>query len=185
MRESIGTSFTLNFIVLFIFLVFAFLAGTLSYYKAYRVNNYIINAIEKYEGYNEYSKAEIKKGLTAIGYDGNVVIDCDPTRVNSSSSYLSSISPELDIFISDGVRVDNVYPNEGTYAGNTSKGMGYCIYLYDNDAGVLNAGGTGLATTDVYYRYGVLTYMQLKFPVIESTIKIPIFSSTNRMYYFN
>lgn len=184
MRESIGTSFTLNFIVLFIFLVFAFLAGTLSYYKAYRVNNYIINAIEKYEGYNDYSKAEIKKGLTTIGYDGNVVIDCADTRKNSSATYLSEVNAELDRFISDGKRVDGVYPNSGTYEGDTSKGVGYCIYLYYNDAGFLTKSGS-LATTDIYYRYGVLTYMQMKFPVIESTIKIPIFSSTNRMYEFN
>ena len=59
MRESIGTSFMLNFIVLFIFLVFAFLAGTFSYYKAYRVNNYIVNSLEIYEGYNEYSKDQM------------------------------------------------------------------------------------------------------------------------------
>lgn len=177
MRESIGTSFTLNFIVLFIFLVFAFLAGTLSYYKAYRVNNYIVNAIEKYEGYNQYSKAEIKKGLTSIGYDGHVVIDCSPTRANSSSSYLANAN--LNVYIGDGVRIDGVYPD----GGGADKGLGYCIYLYDNDAGVLTGDGH-LATTDVYYRYGVLTYMQMKFPVIESTIKIPIFSSTNRMFEF-
>lgn len=180
MRESIGTSFTLNFIVLFIFLVFAFLAGTLSYYKAYRVNNFIVNAIETYEGYNEYSMAEIDRGLVSIGYEMGTVIECQPTRVNSSSSYLSSLSPYLNIFISDGVRIDTNY-----YEGDSDTGMGYCIYLYDNDSGFLNPTHTGLSTTDIYYRYGVLTYMQLKFPVIESTIKIPIFSSTNRMYYFN
>ena len=179
MRESIGTSFTLNFIVLFIFLVFAFLAGTLSYYKAYRVNNYIINAIEKYEGYNEYSKAEIQKGLTTIGYDGNVIVDCAPTRENSSADYLHSIDADLSSYIADGQRVDNTYPN-----GDINKGIGYCVYLYWNDNSALSAGG-GIATTDVYYRYGILTYMQMKFPVVETTIKIPIFSSTNRIYYFN
>lgn len=180
MRESIGTSFTLNFIVLFIFLVFAFLAGTLSYYKAYRVNNYIVNAIEKYEGYNDYSKAEIEKGLSAIGYDGSVVVDCAPTRENTSADYLSSIDGELGNYIASGTRVDNNYPS----GGGTDKGIGYCVYLYWNDNSALSSSG-GIATTDIYYRYGVLTYMQMKFPVIESTVKIPIFSSTNRIYYFN
>ena len=179
MRESIGTSFMLNFIVLFIFLVFAFLAGTLSYYKAYRVNNYIINAIEKFEGYNVYSTAEIEKGLSSIGYDASVVVDCEPTRQNSSADYLHSIDADLSNYIADGQRVDDNYPD-----GDTSKGVGYCVYLYWNDNNALSAGG-GIATTDVYYRYGVLTYMQMKFPVIESTIKIPIFSSTNRIYDFN
>ena len=54
MRQSIGTTFMLNFIILFIFLVFAFLAGTLSYYKAYRINNSIVHEIERFEGYNTY-----------------------------------------------------------------------------------------------------------------------------------
>ena len=85
-----------------------------------------------------------------------------------------------------GPSVANVTANGEEIVSVTEVGLcRKCIYLYDNDAGVLNANKTGLATTDVYYRYGVLTYMQLKFPVIESTIKIPIFSSTNRMYYFN
>ena len=53
MRESIGTVSLLNFIIFFIFLVFAFLMGTFSYYKAYRVNNSIVAAIEKY-GWDKY-----------------------------------------------------------------------------------------------------------------------------------
>lgn len=181
MRESIGTSFMLNFIVLFIFLVFAFLAGTLSYYKAYRVNNYIVNAIEKFEGYNDYSKAEIEKGLSALGYDGSSEFKCEQTRRNTSADYLGSIDGELNIFIPDGERIDNNYPDGKT---NSDRGIGYCVYLYWNDNSAMSVGG-GLATTDIYYRYGVLTYMQMKFPVVENTIKIPIFSSTNRIYYFN
>ena len=55
MRESIGTISLLNFIIFFVLLVFAFLIGTFSYYKAYKVNNYIVSAIEKYEGVNKYS----------------------------------------------------------------------------------------------------------------------------------
>ena len=55
MRESIGTAFLLNFIVVFIVFIMMFLAATLSYYKAYRINNYILHSIEKFEGYNDYS----------------------------------------------------------------------------------------------------------------------------------
>ena len=60
MRESIGTVTLLNFVIVFIFVVFAFLMGTFSYYKAYKVNNYMVAAIEKYEGFNELSHAEIE-----------------------------------------------------------------------------------------------------------------------------
>ena len=62
---------------------------------------------------------------------------------------------------------------------------GYCVYLYWNDDSTLAADNSyGLETTDVYYTYGVLTYMKFRFPVIENILRIPIFSRTNRMYYF-
>ena len=63
MKQSISTSFMLNIVIIFIILVFAFLAGTLSYTKAFRVNSKIVNELEKYEGYNDLSKREIDRIL--------------------------------------------------------------------------------------------------------------------------
>ena len=68
MRESIGSTFLYNIIILFIVIVFAILAATLTYYKAYKVNTRIINSIEKYEGYNNLAVSEINNTLTTIGY---------------------------------------------------------------------------------------------------------------------
>lgn len=68
MRESIGGAFTLNFIAVFIVMIFALLIGTFSYTKAFRVSSRIINAIEKYEGYNMLAKKEIDSVLTNFGY---------------------------------------------------------------------------------------------------------------------
>ncbi len=176
MRESIGTSFMLNFILLFIFLVFAFLAGTFSYYKAYRINSYIVNAIEVYEGYNEYSQAEIAKGLSTLSYDITTKVDCPTVWKNTSQNYLAAQDGEVADFTVEGRRV-LVHPTDPTDEG-------YCIYLYENDNGAKAYRDTGVETTDVYYHYGVLTYMKFRFPVIENVLKIPIFSRTNRMYYF-
>lgn len=170
MRQSIGTTFMLNFIILFIFLVFAFLAGTLSYYKAYRINNYIVNGIEKYEGYNDYAKAEIAKGLTSLGYDISVSSDCPDTKEITHVSYDDSGNATFKV---EGQRVSN----------NVNEG--YCIYLFWNDVGAKAYDGNGLATTDIYYTYGILTYMKMRFPVVENILKIPIFSRTNRMYCFD
>jgi hypothetical protein len=169
MRESIGTSFMLNFIILFIFLVFAFLAGTLSYYKSYRINNFIVNAIEKFEGYNHYSQAEIVIGLKSLGYDISVSSNCPATREITHVSYKPG--GELE------------YVVEGKHVNNNDD-EGYCIYLFMDDNGPLAHSGNGVETTDRYYTYGVLTYMKLRFPVVENVLKIPIFSRTNRMYYF-
>lgn len=105
MRESIGTVSLLNFIIFFIFLVFAFLMGTFSYYKAYRVNNSIVAAIEKYEGYNRLSMDEINIKLNNLGYSRER-FNCR----NKNGAQLMESAESAD----------------GTVNG-------YCIYSYDND----------------------------------------------------
>ncbi len=68
MSGPIGHTYIYNIVILFVVIVFAFLAGTLSYYKAFKINNIIISSLEKYEGYNDLSKAEIERSLNNIGY---------------------------------------------------------------------------------------------------------------------
>lgn len=68
MRGPIGNTFLYNIIILFIIIIFAFISGTLSYYKAFKVNNRIVKALEKYEGYNADSKKEIDNVLGSLGY---------------------------------------------------------------------------------------------------------------------
>lgn len=68
MRESIGSVFLYNIIIVFLVITFAFLSGTLAYMKAFKANSRIVNAIEKYEGYNSLSSEEIERILTSIGY---------------------------------------------------------------------------------------------------------------------
>ena len=68
MQQGIGETFTYNMIILFIIIVFGILAATLSYYKAYKVNNRILDSIEKYEGYNEPARQDIANKLQTIGY---------------------------------------------------------------------------------------------------------------------
>lgn len=55
------------FIFFFIMITF-FLVGTILYYKGYKVNSQIINALEKYEGYNVHSAENIDEILKTIGY---------------------------------------------------------------------------------------------------------------------
>ncbi|MDD3187156.1 MAG: hypothetical protein PHD02_01630 [Bacilli bacterium] len=78
MRESIGSTFLYNIIILFIIVTFAFLSGILSYMKAFKANSRIVNAIEKYEGYNDSSVVEINNVLNSLGYK-NGLANC-PTR---------------------------------------------------------------------------------------------------------
>ena len=154
MRESIGTSFLLNFIIVFLVFIFAFLAATFSYYKAYRINNMLLNAIEKYEGYNAYSKKEICEKIASMGYqrDG---IKCPATRYEKNSNVTGKL-------VNDGSE-------------------GYCIYRYWNEkpkkAGID-------ANSDIYYSFAVVSYMRMEIPLFGGLIKMPVYSRTYNIYYF-
>ena len=68
MKQSISSSVTINIIVVFIVVTFAFLVASLNYYKAYKVNNAIADSIEKFEGYNDLAIREIELKLQSLGY---------------------------------------------------------------------------------------------------------------------
>lgn len=68
MKQSIGTTVLLNFIIIFFVVTFAFVLGIMSYMKAFRINSNIANAIENHEGYNRLAKAEIERYLEGYGY---------------------------------------------------------------------------------------------------------------------
>ena len=90
MRESIGAVSLLNFVIFFILLVFAFLMGTFSYYKAYRVNNAMVSAIEKYEGFNSLSYEEMEQKLSNFGYN-RVKFKCPLTRKTTEDGFTGQL----------------------------------------------------------------------------------------------
>lgn len=88
MREAIGSTFLYNIIFLFIIITFGFLAATLSYMKAFKVNGAIANSLEKYEGYNTLSAQEIEKSMATLGYRFNSKgnLNC-PERTHNGKKY--------------------------------------------------------------------------------------------------
>ena len=68
MREGIGSIVLYNIIIIFIVITFGFLSATLSYMKAFKVNGKIAHILEKFEGYNSLSEAEIRNTLETLGY---------------------------------------------------------------------------------------------------------------------
>lgn len=108
MKESVGYTVTLNIVIVFIVIVFAFLSATLLYFKANKVSNVITNSIEKYEGYNSLSQKEILTKLSSLGYNMGKV---------SCKSYVKKA------ILSNG--------STGCYLVNdeSAKGKnGYCVY---------------------------------------------------------
>lgn len=78
MRDSIGGVVSIMFIGVFLLVVSAYLALSVSYNKAFRVKNKIIKILEQHENYDSETKSDIKKQLTDIGYRGNnLELKCD------------------------------------------------------------------------------------------------------------
>lgn len=105
MRDSVGSVALYYIIIVFLIIVFAFLAGTISYSKAFRVNSRIVNSLEKYEGYNKEASAEIDQVLGNIGY-----------QKNTSSNVVSASN--ANCHTKDGRQAYTAI--SGTYA--------YCVY---------------------------------------------------------
>lgn len=162
MRESIGTVSLLNFVMFFILLIFAFLMGTFSYYKAYKVNNAMVAAIEKYEGFNKLSYDEMEQKLENYGYN-KVNFKC-PSKENAYGTV-------------NLLRIDEdgkVYPKDDAHGLGYE---GYCIYVYDLDT-------DGNKINDVYASYEVTTVITFQFPIIQNILKMRVSSKTARIYDF-
>lgn len=108
MNESVGYTVTINIVITFIIIVFAFISNILIYYKSNKVGNVIVNSIEKYGGFNDLARQEIENNLTSIGYN-KTNITC-PSKVEEK----------------------NEKECTQVYVGKTEK-MGYCVYMCDMD----------------------------------------------------
>ena len=89
MNESVGSVSLYNIIFVFIIITFGVLAGILSYSKAFRVSQEVVDALEYYNGYNAESKKEINRVMSGIGYRtnaGNLNRNC-PKREGVEAIY--------------------------------------------------------------------------------------------------
>jgi len=73
MRESIGGTWLLGFVVIFIVIFAAFLAVSINYTKAFQTKNQLINLIEENEGYSNRTIKKIDEYIEETGYSTNSV----------------------------------------------------------------------------------------------------------------
>lgn len=60
MRESIGATWILQLVIIFMLIFVAFLALSVNYTKAFRMKNEVVSIIEKYEGVSSESNGSIE-----------------------------------------------------------------------------------------------------------------------------
>jgi len=68
MKDAIGGASLLNLVVIFVSIIILLFVGILSFSKAYKVKNRIIEVIEKYETYDINVAKELKEDLKRAGY---------------------------------------------------------------------------------------------------------------------
>lgn len=87
MREAIGHALLLQLIVTFLFAVMLVFTGSVSYSKAYKLKNRIINIIEENKGYNSEAQEEIDEVLSNVGYQiSNGIANCQK-KTNAIDMY--------------------------------------------------------------------------------------------------
>ena len=156
MRESIGSVATYNIVMIFIVVTFAIVSGTLSYSKAFKVNNNIINAIEKYEGYNESAGELINKKLNGLGYQKRTNINYSNIRGPRSNT------PSIQ--------------SEGSDL-NYNPDYEICIYKFRVNSKEWNGR---------YFNYGVVTFIYFDFYGLwPSVIRIPVYGVTRDIFEFS
>ena len=146
MREAIGGAMTIQIIVIFMLLINAYLAFSVSYTRAFKMKNQVINIIENNEGYPMYDEVST---CTADNPEGAV---CQIV------SYINQIGY-------NGVEfADN---DDNCPKGAKGKKFGLCIIPHKKDiAGNSNA---SQSYSGIYYT--VYTYININIPVINNLFK--------------
>ena len=157
MRESIGGAWLFGIVIIFIFFFSAFLAYSISYTKAFNVKNSIISLIEMNEGYNT---AEIDDLASLDDAELSESVEGEAFKLIKNAGYNYSGAQGITC--------------EGTLNGgapNTINEGGYCIVKYCPN---------GQNNSNTHYK--ITTYIALKLPVINITVKIPISGETRTIY---
>ncbi len=149
MREAIGTSYVVNFIITFFILFILVFLATLSYTKAFKVKNKIVDVIEEYEGdvvdtssqLKSEPQSDINNKLGQIGY-----------RVSDKKTCKKN-----------GRYEGNAFDNVKEISKNGTSNYHYCIYQVDTGKGKY---------------YGVVTYIYFDIPIVGSTVEIPVYGET-------
>ena len=161
MREGIGSVFLYNMIILFIIIVFGLISATISYYKAFKINERILASIEKFEGFNSLAKYDITNYLTSIGYT----------------------SLQTDIQSSDCPKFPN-NTDKGTLTVDKKSSHLYCVYFHKDDRGEKEKSKVNGDEQPIYYNYSVVIYIFIDLPIV-GNFKVPVYTKGERTYNFS
>ena len=112
MKESIANSMIFYIVITFVAILIGILATSISYSKAFKIKNRIIEMIENHTTYDNVLEQEINEMLGTLGY-----------RVNQNS-----VNNCPDITDSDGNVIAEPINGSSYYR--------YCVYKYNTERGI-------------------------------------------------
>jgi hypothetical protein len=161
MKESLGGSMLFNLVLIFAGVIVLLFIGILSYSKAYKVKNRIVEIIEKYETYEHTDDSvvndavdEINPDLHMVGYDSTYATKCDTIRDNLiNSKYSYKLSENLNVY-----------------------GYNYCIFEMCDQK---DKNDICISREGKYYI--VVSFIEFEFPVINDVLTLPIYGETKML----
>lgn len=157
MRESTGSALLLNIVIVFSGIIILFFIGIISYSKAYRVKNRIVDIIEKYGVYNDKASKEINESLSEAGYSLANKDFCTSNRVQKHLKNDVGLQPNY------GNIVKNINDN--------TKGYNYCVFEVTSKT-------TSTTSGDNAKYYIIVTFVHFNFPIVGDLINMPIYGET-------
>lgn len=149
MRQSVGTTWLLQLMILFILLFVGFIVLTINYNKVVKQKNEILTMIEKNEGLNDKSISLVNNYLTRNGYTtkSKCVSEDDEYQVYGAVSLDSDFYNVSDILVEAEPGVDYYYCIKKFEAHNKSNYYQVTLFYSFNlpvigDASRFNIKGT-------------------------------------------
>ena len=153
MKEAIANAGIFNLVIIFVIILIAFFIGSLSYSKAFKVKNKILEEIEKDQAYttgvDNSTEDRVEEWIGNIGY-----------RVNTGNTRNSANCPTA---IGNGGEQGKLVNSDGDYQ--------YCVYEFDTCTAKADKAKCGK-----YYR--VIAYMYFDIPILSGLLRIPVSGET-------
>lgn len=164
MRESVGGAWLFGIVALFIALFSGFIAYAISYTKAFKVKNEIVNIIEKSEGFTLFNP-DNGTGSNPTGVTG--LQDLDDCKSRFSNHICPAEGQAYLVIQALGYNTASV--DDGDYG--TCYDGGYCIDSHTSK----NKNGTRI-------NYKVTTFIKITIPVLSIDLRLPISGETKSIY---
>ena len=153
MKEAIANAGIFNLVIIFVIILIAFFIGSLSYSKAFKVKNKILEEIEKDQAYttgvNNSTEDRVEEWIGNIGY-----------RVNTGNTRNTTNCPTA---VGNGGERGKLVNTDGDYQ--------YCVYEFNTCTARADKAKCGK-----YYR--VTAYMYFDIPILSGLLRIPVSGET-------